>query len=85
MVLAKVTLVEIIGPILAALLASSVFKKKPYCLWVRNAIQTGWYNTNPGGNSARRCRKAAKLFLDAGVISGDILIIAKGITPPKEG
>lgn len=76
-------MIEIIGPILAALFASTLFKKKPYCLWVRNAIVTGWHNTNPAGNSARRCRKAAVMFIDAGVSSKDILIIAKGITPPE--
>ena len=76
-------MLEIIGPILAALLGTSFFKKKPYCLWVRNAIESGWINTNPGGNSARRCRRAAKMFLDAGVVFKDIMILAKGITPPK--
>ena len=79
----KIMIPEIIGPILAALLGSTIFRKKPYCLWVRNAVIIGWHNTNPQGNSARRCRKAAILFIDAGVASKDILIIAKGITPPE--
>ena len=40
--------------------------------------------TNPAGNSARRCRKAAAVYLDCGVKADDLVILPKGIAPPKE-
>lgn len=75
-------MIEAIGAVLAAMLAGGLFKAKPYCLWLREA--GAWRVTNPAGNSARRCRKAAAEFLELGIEEKNILILAKGITPPKE-
>lgn len=61
-----------------------MLKKKPYCVWVRSGAGGEWRNTNPAGNSARRCRMAASKFFEIGFKADDILILAKGITPPKE-
>ncbi len=83
-------MIEIAGAILAAMLTSSLFKAKPYCLWQREwktvagALVGIWANTNPAGNSARRCRKAAAVYLDCGVKADDLVILPKGIAPPKE-
>ena len=55
-------------------------KKAPYCVWVRNEKRV-WLNRNEGGNSARRCKKTRKVFLDMGIPPGDIMILPKGVTP----
>ena len=77
-------MIEIIGPILAALLGSSLFKKHPYCIWIMGA-DGKWSSPNPAGNSARRCGKAAKQYIDKGVPLGSIMILPKGILPPNIG
>ena len=81
-------MIEIIGPILAALLGAGLIPKKaPYCLWVLE-VKDGkplWSNRNPLGNSARRCGKAAKQYIDKGVPLGSIMILPKGIIPPNIG
>ena len=59
---------SIITDILKVLLPGLIPKKAPYCLWVL-MIEAGkpvWSNRNPSGNSARRCGKAAKQYVDEG-------------------
>jgi len=83
-------MIKILGPILTALLGL-IPKKAPYCLWVLTVKHvTGgtvstWENRNPSGNSARRCGKAAKQYIDKGVPLGSIMILPKGIIPPPVG
>ena len=77
--------------ILAALLPGLIPKKAPYCLWaltvkhVTSGTVTTWDCRNPGGNSARRCGKAAKKYVDKGVPWSSIMILPKGILPPNIG
>jgi len=73
---------EIVGALLSAMLGSTFLKKHPYCIWIRKA-SGAWECPNPGGNSARRCRKAIKVLLDTGIPLQSIIILPKGVTPPK--
>ena len=61
-------------------------KKAPWCIFIRRPATDKkpafWQNMNPGGNSARRCGKAAKIYLDSGIQAYDIIILPKGVTPP---
>ena len=75
-------LLELVGTVLAAILGSSFLKKHPYCIWIRKATGT-WDCPNPSGNSARRCKKAVKKLVDMGIPSQSIIILPKGVTPPK--
>ncbi len=70
---------EVLGGILAVLTALPIFKKKPYCIWVKT--EAGWSNRNPGGNSARRCDQAVAELLKHGIPAADIMILPKGVTP----
>ena len=73
------------------LIPGLVPKKAPYCLWVLTIkhVTSGtvmtWDNRNPNGNSARRCGKAAKQYIDRGVPWSSIMILPKGILPPNIG
>jgi len=77
--------------VLAALLPGLIPKKAPYCLWVLTVKRvtlgtvSTWENRNPSGNSARRCGKAAKKYIDKGVPESSIMILPKGIPPPPIG
>lgn len=74
-------MIEIIGAILTALLASPLLKKKPWVIWIMKA--TGkWESPNASGNSYRRCMKAVKVLIDNGTPSQSIIILPKGVTPP---
>ena len=78
---------EAAGALLAAILTGSLFKAKPYCLWIRRDASS-WILTNPAGNSARRCKKARAALEATGWTRDKILILPKGTTPPppaKEG
>lgn len=72
-------MIEILGPILAALVTGSLFKAKLYVLWIKTPGP--WLAKNPNGNSARRCKKARKAFLDTGLPLRDTMILPKGVTP----
>ena len=78
-------MIEILGPILAALLGAGLFKAKLYCLWILKTNPVKWDCRNPNGNSARRCGKAAKQYIDKGVPLQSIMILPKGILPPTVG
>jgi hypothetical protein len=73
-------MIEIIGTVLAALLTGSLFKAKLYCIWIKKATGA-WECPNPGGNSARRCRKAVAVMVDHGVPYTSIEILPKGVKP----
>ena len=76
-----------ITDILKVLVPGLIPKKAPYCLWVLE-VKDGkplWSNRNPLGNSARRCGKAAKQYVDKGVPLQSIMILPKGILPPTIG
>lgn len=75
-------MLEAVGVILSALLGSSLFKKHPYCIWIRKATGA-WECPNPTGNSARRCRIAVKGLVEMGIPALSIVILPKGIIPPK--
>ncbi len=78
-------MIEIIGTVLGALLTKGIFKAPAYWLFQRSKSGV-WLCLNcPNGNSARRCKKARKVLLDSGIPPGDIMILPKGTTPPKEG
>ena len=78
---------SLITDLLKALLPGLIHKKAPYCLWVLEIVASKpvWSNRNPNGNSARRCGKAAKQYVDKGVPLGSIMILPKGILPPTVG
>lgn len=78
-------MIEILGPILAALLGAGLFKKHPYCLWFRRDPADKWVNSNPAGNSARRCRKARTALQAYGWTLDNLMILPKGIIPPAIG
>ena len=79
-------MIEILGPILAALLGSTMLRKKPYWLFQRVKGTAGWLCLNyPNGNSKRRCKKALEALVLAGYNRDEFLILPKGTTPPKEG
>jgi hypothetical protein len=71
-------MIEAIGAILAAMFAGPLFKKKPYSIWLKVGVK--WELRGTG--SARRMRKAAKVFLELGIPVEDIVILPKGVTPP---
>jgi hypothetical protein len=72
----------IVGTLLGTLLTGGLFKAKLYCIWTRKPGSV-WVTRNASGNSARRCKKARKVLVDGGTAPGDIMILAKGITPIK--
>ena len=71
-------MIEVIGAILAAMIAGPLFKKKLYCLWLLVGVK--WEIRGTG--SGRRMRKAAFVFLELGIPSEDLIILPKGVTPP---
>ena len=74
---------SIIGVVLSAMIGSSLFKKKPYCLWIRGMNGKVWINTNPKGNSMRRCKIARAALLKEDWKDKDIMILPHGLTPPE--
>ena len=75
-------MIEALGVVLAALLGSSLFKAKPYVLWIAKTDPVRWETPNPKGNSLRRCRIAQKEYSDHGVPYRSMLIMPLGILPP---
>ncbi len=73
---------EIVGTVLAALLGSSAFKKKKYCLWIAKVNPVRWDTPNPKGNSFRSCRQTSKVYNDHGVPFSSMVILPLGIIPP---
>ena len=71
-------MIEVIGAILAAMIAGPLFKKKLYGIWLKVGVK--WELRGTG--SGRRMRKAAQVFLELGIPSEDIIILPKGVTPP---
>lgn len=72
---------EIIGTILSAMIAAGLFKKRLYCIWIRNVSGTTWINTNPKGNTKRQCRKAVAVMEESGIFGAAIYPL--GLTPPE--
>lgn len=77
----------LISAAVGAIFTGSLFKTRPYCLWIKQTASS-WILTNPAGNSARRCKKARAALEAQGWTRDKILILPKGTTPPppaKEG
>ncbi len=76
-------MIEIIGAVVTALLASHLFDKAPYCIWIRKA-DGSWECPNPAGNSKHRCNVAIRELVAHGVPRQSLVVYPKGFTPPKE-
>ena len=75
-------MIEIIGAVLTALLTSSAFKKKKYCLWIMKLNPARWETPNPKGNSYRSCRQSSLIYQDHGVPFASMVIFPLGVLPP---
>jgi hypothetical protein len=66
---------------LGTVLSLGIWKKKPWCLWVRRAAR--WENMNPAGNSHRKCEQALE-ELRGRPEYGELeyLILPRNIHPP---
>jgi len=74
---------KILAGLITLIPGLSFLKKKPYCLWYLDE-KNKWINSNPNGNSARRCNIAKKALVIAGFKESELIILAKGITPPNK-
>ena len=73
-------MIEIVGVVLAALLASPLLKKAKHCIWVKMA-SGAWVCQNKDGNPLRNCHKAVKVMVEHGVPALSIEILPKGVLP----